>query len=176
MNGSCCIKRNITVCNYDFVFSYQYSRDSDRMWRKTRSPIGSIFGCKGVDPNRNWGYHWGESGVSNDKCSDIYPGPEAFSEIEMQNIKNFVESLTPTPILGKLRIWQIKAYFQIKTVLCDKSYGWSISSNQTINRSSLITLGLNFHNPLSYTQRKSKKSILTIWHFQCLDDQTESYA
>jgi len=79
---------------------YQYSRDSDRMWRKTRSPTGSIFGCKGVDPNRNWGYHWGESGVSNDKCSDIYPGPEAFSEIEMQNIKNFVESLEPVPILG----------------------------------------------------------------------------
>jgi len=79
---------------------YQYSRDHDRMWRKTRSPTGSIFGCKGVDPNRNWGYHWGESGVSNDKCSDIYPGAEAFSEIEMQNIKNFVESLDPIPILG----------------------------------------------------------------------------
>lgn len=79
---------------------YQYSRDHDRMWRKTRSPTGSIFGCKGVDPNRNWGYHWGESGVSNDKCSDIYPGAEAFSEIESQNIKNFVESLTPVPILG----------------------------------------------------------------------------
>jgi len=79
---------------------YQYSRDHDRMWRKTRSPTGSIFGCKGVDPNRNWGYHWGESGVSNDKCSDIYPGAEAFSEIESQNIKNFVESLNPVPILG----------------------------------------------------------------------------
>jgi len=79
---------------------YQYSRDHDRMWRKTRSPTGSIFGCKGVDANRNWGYHWGESGISNDKCSDIYPGAEAFSEIESQNIKNFVESLTPVPILG----------------------------------------------------------------------------
>merc|ERR1719468_742872 len=79
---------------------YQYSREHDRMWRKSRSPTGSIFGCKGVDPNRNWGFHWGESGVSNDKCSDIYPGPEAFSEIEMQNIKNFVESLEPIPILG----------------------------------------------------------------------------
>jgi len=79
---------------------YQYSRDHDRMWRKTRSPTGSIFGCKGVDPNRNWGYHWGESGVSNDKCSDIYPGPNAFSEIEMQNIKNYVETLEPVPILG----------------------------------------------------------------------------
>jgi carboxypeptidase A4 len=79
---------------------YQYSRDEDRMWRKTRSPTGSIFGCKGVDPNRNWGFHWGESGVSNDKCSDIYPGPNAFSEIEMMNIKNFVESLAPVPVLG----------------------------------------------------------------------------
>jgi len=79
---------------------YQYSHDEDRMWRKTRSPTGSIFGCKGVDPNRNWGYHWGESGVSNDKCSDIYPGANAFSEIEMQNIKNFVETLSPVPILG----------------------------------------------------------------------------
>jgi hypothetical protein len=133
------------------------------MWRKTRSPIGSIFGCKGVDPNRNWGYHWGESGVSNDKCSDIYPGPEAFSEIEMQNIKNFVESLTPTPILGKLRILQIKAYLQIKT-----SYAISLMAGLFPHIklikfvSSLITLGLNFNNPLSYTQRKSKKSILTI--------------
>merc|ERR1712002_105195 len=79
---------------------YMYSHNRDRMWRKTRSDTGSIFGCKGVDPNRNWGYHWGESGVSNDKCSDIYPGPKAFSEVEMQNIKNFVESLSPTPILG----------------------------------------------------------------------------
>jgi len=79
---------------------YMFSRERDRMWRKTRSDTNSLFGCKGVDPNRNWGFHWGESGVSNDKCSDIYPGPEAFSEVEMQNIKAFTESLSPTPILG----------------------------------------------------------------------------
>ena len=41
-----------------------------------------------------------ESGVSNDKCSDIYPGPKAFSEIETLNIKNFLETLDPVPILG----------------------------------------------------------------------------
>jgi len=79
---------------------YVYSHEHDRMWRKTRSPTGSVLGCKGVDPNRNWGFHFGESGVSNNKCSDIYPGKKAFSEIETTNIKNFVESLTPTPILG----------------------------------------------------------------------------
>ena len=97
--------RKRLACLIVLIFRYQYSREHDRMWRKTRSPTGSIFGCKGVDPNRNWGFHWGESGVSNDKCSDIYPGPEAFSEIEMQNIKNFVESLEPTPILGKIICW-----------------------------------------------------------------------
>ena len=35
---------------------YSYSWETDRMWRKTRSPQG---GCFGVDPNRNWDYHWG---------------------------------------------------------------------------------------------------------------------
>jgi len=77
---------------------YMYSHEHDRMWRKTRSETGSQFGCKGVDPNRNWGYHFGESGVSHDKCSDVYCGPNAFSEVEMQNIKKFVESLDPVPV------------------------------------------------------------------------------
>jgi len=79
---------------------YMYSHEHDRMWRKTRSDTGSLFGCKGVDPNRNWGYHWGEAGVSHDKCSDVYCGEKAFSEPEMQNIKAFVESLNPVPVLS----------------------------------------------------------------------------
>jgi len=79
---------------------YMYSHNSDRLWRKTRSDTGSPLGCKGVDPNRNWGFHFGESGTSNDKCSEIYPGKTAFSEIETTNIKNFVETLDPVPILG----------------------------------------------------------------------------
>ena len=42
-----------------------------------------------------------ESGVSHDKCSDVYCGEEAFSEPEMKNIKAFVESLNPVPVLCK---------------------------------------------------------------------------
>ena len=76
---------------------YEYSRNSDRYWRKNRSPQG---GCKGVDLNRNWGYHWGEAGVSNNPCSDIFCGDSPFSEIESQNVKNYVEGLNPTPVLG----------------------------------------------------------------------------
>jgi len=79
---------------------YQYSRDVDRLWRKTRSDHGSINGCKGVDPNRNADIHWGETGASPDMCSDIYNGPEAFSEIETRNIRDFTQTLDPVPVLA----------------------------------------------------------------------------
>ena len=42
-----------------------------------------------------------DSGVSNNKCSDIYPGPEAFSEIETRNMRDFVLGLSPTPVIAK---------------------------------------------------------------------------
>ena len=29
-----------------------------RLWRKTRSDHDSILGCRGVDGNRNYGFHW----------------------------------------------------------------------------------------------------------------------
>ena len=38
---------------------YEYSRNSERLWRKTRSDTGSSLGCMGVDGNRNWDFHWG---------------------------------------------------------------------------------------------------------------------
>jgi len=79
---------------------YQYSHEHDRLWRKTRSDHGSLLGCKGVDPNRNWGFHWGDSGVSHNKCQDNYLGPEAFSEVELRNIRDFVQTLEPIPVLA----------------------------------------------------------------------------
>merc|ERR1711962_76769 len=69
---------------------YDWSRNHNRMWRKTRSDNGGIFHCKGVDTNRNWGFHWNEGGSSNDKCSDTYHGPEAFSEIENVNVRDYL--------------------------------------------------------------------------------------
>jgi len=79
---------------------YEYSRNSDRMWRKTRSDTNSAVGCMGVDGNRNWDFHWGESGASTNKCSDTYMGPEAFSEVEYRNIRDYVLALDPKPILA----------------------------------------------------------------------------
>jgi len=69
---------------------YAYSREHNRMWRKTRSSHGSVLGCKGVDANRNWGFHFNEGGASNDKCSDTYHGPEAFSEVENVHVRDYI--------------------------------------------------------------------------------------
>ena len=48
--------------------------------------------CKGVDLNRNFGYHWGGYGASNDPCKETFRGSGAFSEPESQAIKNFLLS------------------------------------------------------------------------------------
>merc|ERR1711997_397515 len=69
---------------------YEYTRTTNRMWRKSRSPKSGIFACEGTDLNRNWGYHWNDGGSSDNTCSDTYHGSEAFSEIENQNVRDFL--------------------------------------------------------------------------------------
>ena len=80
---------------------YEYSRSApeNRYWRKNRG-VNNGSDCIGVDLNRNFGFHWGKTGVSHDPCSEIYCGPKSFSEVESQNIRNYVETLTPIPALG----------------------------------------------------------------------------
>lgn len=62
------------------------------MWRKTRRP-SSNSQCYGTDPNRNFGFHWGEIGASSDKCHDTYRGGQAFSEPETKVIRDIMESI-----------------------------------------------------------------------------------
>merc|ERR1712080_810319 len=76
-----------------------YTMTDTRLWRKTRAP-NSGSSCKGTDPNRNWDFHWAESGVSHDPCSDVYCGKAAFDQVEMRNIRDFVLGLSPTPVLA----------------------------------------------------------------------------
>jgi len=82
--------------NFDFIIApilnvdgYEYTWNGDRMWRKTRSP-NSRSVCVGTDPNRNWGFHWGEAGSSTQACSDSYQGPSPASEIEVQTIQSYL--------------------------------------------------------------------------------------
>lgn len=61
------------------------------MHRKNRNPdIGTTN--KGVDLNRNYSYHWNESGTSPDENNDTFAGDSAFSEPETQAIKWFCEN------------------------------------------------------------------------------------
>jgi len=75
---------------------YEYSHSTDRLWRKTRSgaKADQRWGkrkCYGVDPNRNWDFHWGEGSTSSsDPCTDDYTGPWAFSEPETKAMADFI--------------------------------------------------------------------------------------
>lgn len=59
------------------------------LWRKNRRP--NFDGSVGVDLNRNYGFGWGvdNSGSSPNPESQVYRGPEAFSEPETQAMQAF---------------------------------------------------------------------------------------
>ncbi|KAA0201552.1 hypothetical protein HAZT_HAZT005447 [Hyalella azteca] len=80
-------------CDLDYYFvpianpdGYEYSRTTDRMWRKNRA-VTTRSDCGGVDLNRNWDYKFGV-GASSDPCSETYMGPAAFSEPETRALSN----------------------------------------------------------------------------------------
>lgn len=82
---------------------FEYSRSSlkpqIRLWRKNRSPEqctrtawGGLHCCRGVDLNRNFDFHWAETGSSLSACSNLFSGKKAFSEPEARAIANFLRS------------------------------------------------------------------------------------
>lgn len=60
------------------------------MWRKNRTDNGD--GSYGTDLNRNFGYEWGfdNAGSSPIPSEITYRGPSAFSELETQAVRSFV--------------------------------------------------------------------------------------
>jgi len=71
---------------------YDIASGSYRSWRKNRQPnSGSTY--VGTDLNRNYGYKWGCcGGSSSSPSSDTYRGPSAFSAVETQRLRDFVNS------------------------------------------------------------------------------------
>lgn len=59
------------------------------MWRKNRNKQ-TENSCVGTDLNRNWDYHWGESGASKYSCAEIYRGIKANSELETQAVVKYI--------------------------------------------------------------------------------------
>ncbi len=60
------------------------------MHRKNKRNVGSSN--PGVDLNRNYSYHWNETGTTQDVNGDTYAGTSDFSEPETQAIKWFCEN------------------------------------------------------------------------------------
>ena len=60
---------------------YEYSRSTDRLWRKNRSHP-ERGRCAGVDLNRNFSYKWGGRGSSGKTCSEEFRGQRPLSEPE----------------------------------------------------------------------------------------------
>lgn len=74
---------------------------TDVWWRKNLHDnngnnsidIGSNgYGPDGIDLNRNYGYKWGYLNASGDPTAITYHGTEAFSELETQSFRDFLES------------------------------------------------------------------------------------
>jgi carboxypeptidase T len=70
---------------------FDISGEGYKSWRKNRR-ANSGSRCMGVDLNRNYGFKWGTGGSSNNACSDVFMGPQPFSEPETQAVKAFVEA------------------------------------------------------------------------------------
>lgn len=67
---------------------YEYSRITDRFWRKNRRDNGD--GTFGVDLNRNWGTNFSGPGSSPFTSNDTYHGLSAFSEPETRAGRDFL--------------------------------------------------------------------------------------
>ncbi|VVC93930.1 unnamed protein product [Leptidea sinapis] len=81
---------------------YEYSHTDDRMWRRSRSFNATVSTvCYGADINRNFDFEFGTVSVSSDPCSQIYPGPYPFSEIETRYLSNIMNEY-----LDRMEIYQ----------------------------------------------------------------------
>lgn len=72
-----------------YIYNVTTQPGGGGMHRKNRRNVGTSN--KGVDLNRNYGYHWDESGTSPNPNNDTYAGSGPFSEVETQAMRWFVE-------------------------------------------------------------------------------------
>jgi hypothetical protein len=74
-----------------YIFNEENNPNGGGLWRKNLSEIDGV--PFGVDLNRNYGYEWGfdDNGSSSNPNSQVYRGPEPFSEPETQAVKFFCE-------------------------------------------------------------------------------------
>ncbi|EPE09682.1 zinc carboxypeptidase [Ophiostoma piceae UAMH 11346] len=85
------------VDNFDIIFvpvvnpdGYQYTWETDRLWRKTRQTTNFRF-CRGFDLDHAFGYEW-DSTARDEPCSETYGGESAFQAVEAESLSNWARS------------------------------------------------------------------------------------
>lgn len=101
----------------------------ERMWRKNRA-ANPGQPCRGVDLNRNYDFlHGSGIGTSGSSCSDVFRGPNAFSEPETRNVR-----------------WLLDTYPHVVGLVDVHSYSelilwpWGDDDNQTTNPAQNFTV------------------------------------
>lgn len=92
-----------------------------KYWRKNRRK--NFDGTMGVDLNRNYGFKWSHSGSSSRTNSDVYHGPNSFSEPESQAIRDFLRN---NPMINTM----ISFHSFSELILYPWGYEFSPISNQ----------------------------------------------
>lgn len=108
---------------------YEFSRQGQRMWRKTRKPVAQ--NCFGVDGNRNFDVNFNSGQRESNPCYDVYRGPRPFSEEETTAIKNIIMRLQ-----GKCRMF-ISIHTYGNTIL----FPWGYTQTKHPRESELLRVG-----------------------------------
>jgi len=122
-----------------YAYNEQIAPNGGGLWRKNRRNNGD--GTYGVDLNRNFGYEWGYDniGSSPDPARETYRGPEAFSELETQAVRDFVNNHNIVTALN----------FHSYSNLC--LYPWGYDYIQAPDRSLLTSLAMKMTSENNYT-------------------------
>ena len=107
------------------------------MWRKTTTKYEGDT-CQGTDANRNWDFHWSETGASGDSCSQTYYGPEPFSEVEARNVRDWVGARKDRIVFYQT----LHSYSQLILI------PWGYTETPAPGYDAMYNLALNGYEPL----------------------------
>jgi len=98
---------------------YEFTRASNRLWRKNRRHNSN--GSYGVDLNRNWDEHWCQYGSSTSPSSDTYCGTTPFSEPETKATSDYIKLHAHSAVID------FHSYGQLAL----RPYGWTTAPPPT---------------------------------------------
>jgi hypothetical protein len=125
----------LPVANPD---GYQYTFDTERLWRKNlhdNDGDGQITGADGVDPNRNFPEHWNydDEGSSSAFSSETYRGTAARSEPETQAYTGLLDRIKPKFLINYHSFGPLILYtfgWQVQTPTADDPIYLALSGTE----------------------------------------------